>query len=170
MPRRPPGLKIYRELCSPAEVARLLEQCRSLPAPPNNPLFRYFGAFPPGPHVEDLAAWMPGWGQRMVERGLFKVAPNQYRVCNWIGDFSAQFKWHTDANRHGERILVISLTGSRAIGFRSRADRAAPYVLQLEAGDGYLIRATARWQWEHRVMSVGQGRGGGESFVLAYKR
>jgi alkylated DNA repair dioxygenase AlkB len=80
------------------------------------------------------------------------------------------FKWHTDADRHGERILVISLTDSRAIGFRSRSDSSEPYVLSLDAGDGYLIRATARWQWEHRVMPVGQGRGGGESFVLAYRR
>ena len=136
--RRPPGLKIYRQLCSPEEVAALREQCRSLPPPPNNPLFRYFGAFPPGPHVEDVADWMPMWGDRMLSRGLFKHAPNQYRVCNWIGDLSAQFKWHTDADRHGERILVISLTDGRSIGFRPRGERAEPYVLRLDAGDGYL--------------------------------
>lgn len=169
MSRRPPGLKVYRQLCPPEEVARLLAQCRSLPPPPANPLFRYFGAFPPGPGVEAVADWMPGWGQRMVERGLFREVPNQYRVCNWLGEHAAQFKWHTDADRHGERILVICLTDNRAIGFRPRTG-GEPYVLRLDAGDGYLIRATARWQWEHRVMPVGHGRSGGESFVLAHRR
>ena len=49
----------------------------------------------------------------------------------------------------------------------------AVLVKQLEeqdAGDIYIIRATARWQWEHRVMPAGPGRGGGESFVMAWKR
>jgi len=169
MSGKPPGLKIHRELLSPAEVKQLLADCRRLPPPPNNPLFRYFGEFGENTDVEDVRDWMLPWGERMVTQGLFKKQPNQYRVCNWIGDLHDQFKWHIDSTRHGERILTICLTDSRTIGFRPRARHQAPYLLQLSAGDAYMIRATARWQWLHRVMPTGHGRSGGESFVIARK-
>lgn len=54
--------------------------------------------------------------------------------------------------------------------FGALGEDAEPYALRLDAGDAYVIRATARWQWEHRVMPVGHQRGGGESFVMASKR
>jgi hypothetical protein len=170
MPKRPPGLKTYPAAMSPDEVTELLALCRSLPPPPGNPLFRYFGDFGSNKGVEPVAPWMPRWGELMVARGFFKEPPNQYRVTHWIGDLRAQFKWHIDSQRHGERILVISLTDGRQIGFRPRAKPQEPYMLEQNAGDIYIIRATARWQWEHCVMPAGADRGGGESFVMAWRR
>ena len=170
MSGKPPGLKIYRGLMSPHDTQRLLAECHTLPPPPGNPLFRYFGDFGDNADVEAVREWMLPWGDHMVGQGLFKQRPNQYRVCSWRGDLSDQFKWHIDSTRHGERILAVCLTDGRTIGFRPRAKHQEPYLLHLDAGDAYLIRATARWQWLHRVMPTGQGRGGGESFVISYKR
>ena len=41
----PGGLKVFRGLMTGDELAELRERCRSLPPPPYNPLFRYFGDF-----------------------------------------------------------------------------------------------------------------------------
>ena len=171
MPRRPPGLKLYPQALTGAPLDTLRERCRALPPPPHNPLFRYFGAFGENSRTEPVQPWMETLGVEMLARGFFTAAPNQFRVTRWDGELSAQFKWHIDNRRHGEEILVISLTDGRAIGFRPRGeDRAEPYVIRLDAGDAYVIRGTARWQWQHRVMPVGHERSGGESFILAHKR
>ncbi|CAN0455479.1 unnamed protein product [Ectocarpus fasciculatus] len=170
MPRRPPGLKLYPQLLTGDALDALRAHCRALPPPPSNPLFRYFGDFGENARTEPVRPWMLDMGRDMLARGFFSELPNQYRVTRWDGTLAAQFKWHTDNRRHGEEILVISLTDRRAIGWRPRADSPEPYVLRLEAGDGYLIRGSARWQWQHRVMPVGHQRSGGESFVIAYRR
>ena len=171
MPRRPPGLKLYPDLLTGPALDTLRAQCRALPPPPHNPLFRYFGSFGDGSRTEPVQPWMVAVGQEMQRRGFFVEEPNQFRVTRWDGELAAQFKWHIDNRRHGEEILVISLTDRRAIGFRPRADDSVePHVLRLSAGDGYLIRGTARWQWQHRVLPVGHRRSGGESFVVAWKR
>lgn len=91
-------------------------------------------------------------------------------VCNWIGEYAAQFKWHIDSNRHGEEILVISLTDGRQIGFRPPGRPDKIWTLELDAGDAYFMRGAARWNWDHRVMPSGCSRSGGESFILAYRR
>ena len=172
MARSPNGLKVFRGLISGDELRELRENCRALPPPPYNPLFRYFGDF--GEHarrIEEVRPWMVRVAERMLERGLFETLPNQHRVTNWRGELSAQFKWHIDNHRHGEEILAICTTGPRSIGFRDpRRGKAEPYILELEAGDAYLIAGSARWKWEHKVMPVGHERSGGESFVLAYRR
>ena len=170
MASKPSGIKVYRDLITPAEVEELRASCRSLPPPTGNPLFRLFGAFGDNKATEEVHPWMAEWGRRMVDKKLFAQPPNQYRVCNWIGELSAQFKWHIDSKRHGEQILVISLTDGRKIGFRppGRPDRT--WILDLDAGDGYFMRGAARWNWDHRVMPSGRDRSGGESFVLAYRR
>lgn len=170
MASKPPGLKVHRNLLDLEEVSEMLEQCRSLPPPPGNPLFRLFGDFGSNIATEVPRPWMEVWGQRMLDKKLFKQLPNQYRVCNWIGDMSAQFKWHIDSKRHGEHILVISLTDGRRLGFRPPGKPDKEYVLELDAGDGYFMTGAARWNWDHRVMPTGRDRSGGESFVLAFKR
>ncbi len=170
MASKPSGIAVHRALLSPAEVQTLLGQCRSLPPTRGNPLFRLFGSFGQNKLTEETRPWMMDWGRLMVERELFSTLPNQYRVCNWLGELSAQFKWHIDSKRHGEHILVISLTDGRRIGFRPRGKPAATWVLELDAGDGYFMKGAARWSWDHRVMPTGRERSGGESFVLAYKR
>ena len=170
VPPKPPGIKVYRQLLSTDELGELRTQCRALPPPTGNPLFRLFGAFGANKATEQVRPWMEDWGRAMVDRELFATLPNQYRVCNWIGDLSAQFKWHIDSKRHGEEILVISLTDGRKIGFRPPGKPDRTWVLELAAGDGYFMRGAARWNWDHRVMPTGRSRSGGESFIMAFKR
>ncbi len=170
MASKPPGIKIYRKLLDANQVAELLDQCHSLPPPTGNPLFRLFGDFGENKTTEEVRPWMTTWGETMVKKQLFGQLPNQYRVCNWIGDLSAQFKWHIDSKRHGEQILVISLSDGRRIGFRPPGRPEKTWVLELDAGDGYFMRGAARWNWDHRVIPCGHQRSGGESFVIAHKR
>ncbi len=170
MGSKPSGIKVHRKLLADEEVERLLDQCRSLEAPTGNPLFRLFGDFGQNKATEEIRDWMRPWGDRMVRDGFFAQTPNQYRVCNWIGDLSAQFKWHVDSKRHGEEIMVISLSDHRKIGFRPPGRPDKVWVLELDAGDAYIMRGAARWNWDHIVMPSGKSRSGGESFILAYKR
>lgn len=163
---------MFPALVTGDDLIALRDHCRALPPPPYNPLFRYFGDFGANARrIEEVQPWMEEVGRRMVEAGLFEVQPNQHRVTNWRGDLAANFKWHIDNHRHGEEILVICLTDGRSIGFRDpRRSGADPFVLQLDAGDAYMIQGAARWKWEHKVMPTGHDRSGGESFVLAHRR
>ncbi|MEZ4359749.1 MAG: hypothetical protein R3B48_06175 [Kofleriaceae bacterium] len=170
MADKPPGLKVHRRLLEDADVSALLADCRGLPPPTGNPLFRLFGDFGDNKDTEEVTPWMHRWGRWALDRQLFKEEPNQYRVCNWIGELSAQFKWHIDSRRHGEEILVISLTDGRKIAFRPPGSSDSGWVLELNAGDGYFMTGAARWNWDHKVMATGRERGGGESFILAFKR
>lgn len=131
-------------------------------------LFRYYGSFGL-PETPAPSAWMLAWGEALQRRGYFAALPNQYRVCDWVGALAAQFKWHIDNQRHGERIFVISLSGPREIGFRE-GEEGERYVMRLDAGDAYVMEGPARWRWQHCVLPVGRGRGGGRSFVVSEKR
>jgi alkylated DNA repair dioxygenase AlkB len=168
--KRPRGLKLYPGLLSLDEVERILA-CPELPQPsPETPeLFRLFGDFGSNKPAAPPAPWMLAWGEALHEKGLFAETPNQYRLCDWIGDLHAQFKWHIDNDRHGEEILAISLSEHRRIGFRDPGHRRSVYEIELDIGDAYLMRGAARWKWEHRVIPAGAGRGGGRSFVLSYR-
>lgn len=95
--------------------------------------------------------------------------PNQYRVTDWFGSLSAQFKWHIDNHRHGERILAISLSNNRVIGFRKDANSPV-FELEQNAGDAYLIAGPIRWSWQHCVLPRGKDKSGGRSFVVSFKR
>ncbi|MEL6342130.1 MAG: hypothetical protein AAFV53_03285 [Myxococcota bacterium] len=171
MGSKPPGLRVYPGLYTGGRLDLLRERCRALPPPPYSPLFRYFGEFGENARTEPLRDWMPVVGDEMVAAGLFEQRPNQYRVTNWQGELAAHFKWHVDNHRHGEEVLVICLTDGRSIGFRDpKRPNREPYIIELDAGDGYIIRGGARWKWEHKVLPTGQGRSGGESFVMAFKR
>lgn len=169
-PSRPTGLKLYRSLLDGEQIAGIIARADQLPMSRESPrLFTYYGDYG-SLDTEAAQPWMEEWGTYLRERGIFARQPNQYRVCHWRGELSAQFKWHIDNKRHGDEILAISLTDRRSIGFRPKAKKQAVYELQVNAGDGYLIRGTCRWQWEHRVMPVGHTRDGGRSFVVAYRR
>jgi alkylated DNA repair dioxygenase AlkB len=172
MATRPSDLKVFRGLVTGEDLETLRTHCRSLPPPPFNPLFRYFGDFGANARrIEEVRPWMVEFATRMVEAGIFERQPNQHRVTNWRGDLSAQFKWHIDNHRHGEEILAICITDKRVIGFRDpRRPDDEPYLLHLDAGDAYLIRGESRWKWEHKVIPTGQDRSGGESFVLSCRR
>ena len=86
----PPGLKLYPGLLTPAEVAQILAQPEMVQPVPENPqLFRLFGEFA-GKPADPPSAWMLAWGDRLVERGVFPERPNQYRLCDWIGDLAGQ--------------------------------------------------------------------------------
>lgn len=164
---RPPGLKIYRGLLNRSEVEEILSHEEY--KPPRLELFRYFGEFG-SKDVPKASPWMLAWGEKLHQWGLFEEIPNQYRVCDWVGELSAQFKWHIDNHRHGENILAICLSDGRAIGFRPNSDKRAVYELSLDAGDAYLIAGAARWSWEHTVLPRGKQKSGGKSFVVSYKR
>jgi hypothetical protein len=58
------------------------------------------------PSAQPLAQWMMDCGKKMVKRGIFSQCPDQYRLCDWMGEFSGNFKWHTDNNHHGKKILA----------------------------------------------------------------
>jgi hypothetical protein len=85
----------------------------------NPQLFRLFGHFDI-PSAQPLAQWMMDCGKKMVKRGIFSQCPDQYRLCDWMGEFSGNFKWHTDNNHHGEKILAIAVSDARVIGFRPK--------------------------------------------------
>jgi hypothetical protein len=181
-----PGLKTFPALLTPEEVAKVVAQ-DEYAKNPGDVLFRYYGDFghgmlapedatdapvrrgAPGRETPPPSPWMLDWGRTLQDRGLFDVLPNQYRVTDWFGNLSAQFKWHIDNHRHGERILAISLSDKRVIGFRKDAN--SPVIeLPQNAGDAYLIAGPIRWSWQHCVLPRGQGGSGGKSFVLSYKR
>lgn len=165
----PPGLKLYPHLLSSQEVGEILAQFELHKQSPTNPqLFRLFGNFEL-PSAQSLPQWMMDWGQKMVERGIFSQCPDQYRLCDWMGEFSGNFNWHTDNNRHGEKILAIALSEARVIGFRPKKRTKSIYRLPLNRGDAYLMAGAARWHWEHRVMPVGMQGSGGRSFIMSYK-
>ena len=164
--KRPTGLKVYPSLLSGSSVVDILkeQECQN----PSQQLFRLFGQFG-GKKSQPPSPWMLRWGERMKDMGLYSEKPNQYRLCDWIGEHSGQFKWHTDNNRHGEQILVICLTGNRVIGFRPRSKKGV-FELELGVGDGSMIQGSARWSWEHCVLPRGEKKSGGKSFVMSYKR
>ncbi|MBU47730.1 MAG: hypothetical protein CL920_03450 [Deltaproteobacteria bacterium] len=164
--KRPPGLKLYPALLSSQDIHNILQRPELPQSRPECPqLFRLFGDFG-GKEASTPSPWMLEWGTRLQEQGFFSTTPNQYRLCDWIGDLSAQFKWHIDNKRHGKEILVISLTDQRRIGFRPPTGRGY-YSVELNAGDAYLMRGASRWQWEHCVLPSGQSRSGGKSFILS---
>lgn len=165
---KPPGLKTFRRFASPEEVAAIRARPELLENT-DGALFRLYGAFG-GKDAGEPADWMRRYGRRLMKKGLFAKEPNQYRVCDWIGDHAAVFKWHIDNRRHGERIFVLSLSDERALGFRPLSDRRAVYELNQQAGDAYLMGGSCRWSWEHRVLPRGPNRGGGQSLVVSYKR
>lgn len=170
MPKTP-GLKSFKQVLSRDEVAQILAQ-DEFAKNPGDVLFRYYGEFghPEGPRATPPPApWMLHWGKVLLERGFLDEMPNQFRVTDWFGHLSAQFKWHIDNHRHGERILAVSLSDDRVIGFRKDADSPV-FELEQNAGDAYLIAGQIRWSWQHCVLPRGQDRSGGRSFVLSYKR
>ncbi|MDF1666760.1 MAG: hypothetical protein P1V97_33730 [Planctomycetota bacterium] len=164
--KRPTGLKIFQNLISEGEVQEILAQEET--ANSKGQLFRLFGEFG-GKKAKKPSPWMQEWGARLKREGLFSELPNQYRLCDWIGEHSSQFKWHIDNSRHGEKILVLCLSEKRAIGFRKRGKRES-FELELCAGDAYMIAGAARWSWEHCILPVGEGKSGGKSFIMSYKR
>ena len=154
-------LKALRRLLDEGDVERLRGECHTLGPPRGNPLSRLFGDFGENKRTEPVEPWMIAWGERMLDARLFSEHPNQYRVCDWIGEYSAQLKRHIDGRRHGEELLVIALTDGREIGFRPPGRPHKTWTLSLNAGDAYFMRGAARWQREHRVMPTGRTRGGG---------
>lgn len=164
----PPGLKLYRKLLSSDEIDSLFAHQEFQEISQENPqMFRLYGNFGTK-EAHSILPWMQVWGQKIQEKGIFSKCPNQYRICDWIGELSGNFNWHTDNKHHGPKILIISLTPNRAIGFRLNA-KSPVYRLELEAGDAYLMSGASRWQWEHRVLPTGRERSGGKSFILSYK-
>lgn len=166
--RKPAGLKLFPQLLSSTEIQEILSQQEYAPQhEAQTKLFRYFGDFG-SLKTPEASDWMLRYGHKCVARGVFKTLPNQYRVCDWVSDLSAQFKWHIDSRRHGEDILAICLTPNRQIGFRDPA-KSEIYILELDAGDAYLMRKGARWNLEHRVMPTGKEVGGGKSFIMSVR-
>ncbi|BBM84661.1 hypothetical protein [Candidatus Uabimicrobium amorphum] len=166
--KRPPGLKIMRNFCSEEEVNEILQQPQFV----NNPtmeLFRLFGEFG-GKAAQKPDEWMIEYGTKIFRKYyIFPEVPNQYRVCDWIGELSSNFKWHIDNKRHGKDILVITLSEKRLIGFRRDPD-AEVYKVELSTGDAYLMSGSSRWSWEHCVLPSGKEKSGGKSFIMSYRK
>lgn len=168
--KKPSGLKLYPGLLALEEVDELLgvEEYQDQKEA-HVQLFRLYGSFGSKP-AEEPREWMLSWGEQMVERGLFEQRPNQYRVCDWVGDLCGQFKWHIDNKRHGEAILSIALTDGRAIGFRPVGKGREVYEVELNRGDAYVMAGASRWEYEHSILPRGRSRSGGKSLVMSYKR
>ena len=66
--------------------------------------------------------------------------------------------WHTDATRFGDVIMGISLGAPGRMQFRvGRSSRACCEIV-LAPGSLYAMHGPARWQYQHRVVSVTQDR------------
>jgi hypothetical protein len=185
---KPPGLKTFPKLLSQKEVDLIVAN-DEYTKNPGDVLFRYYGDFghntpepttppkadapirrgAPGKETPPPSPWMLAWGKTLQDRGFFDEMPNQYRVTDWFGSLCAQFKWHIDNHRHGERILAISLSNNRVIGFRKDANSPV-FELEQHAGDAYLIAGPIRWSWQHCVLPRGKDKSGGRSFVVSFKR
>lgn len=87
-----------------------------------------------------------------------------------MGEFSGNFNWHTDNNRHGEKILAIALPDERVIRFRAKKRTKSIYRLPLNQSDAHLMSGAARLHWEHRVMPVRMQGSGERNFMMSYKR
>ncbi len=165
---RPPGLKVHRNLLDSGQVDAILAQQDFVnPDSKAHDLFRLYGDFG-GKEAQDPREWMLAHGRQLQSQGFFPSLPNQYRVCDWVGGLSAQFKWHVDNHRHGEKILVISLTDQRTLAFR-KPGTSGVYELMLDRGDAYIIQGAARWSWQHKVCPSGAHKSGGKSFVMSLK-
>ncbi len=168
---KPGGLKVYPTLLSDAEIKDLLHKPEfAEQAEAHVELFRLYGEFGFEQGRPAPTDWMLEWGERLTAQGVCSQVPNQYRVCDWVGDLKAQFKWHIDNARHGAEILAICVTGPRRIGFRKNASDTRPHILELEAGDAYMMRRASRWNWEHCVMPAGEQGSGGKSLIMSYRR
>ncbi len=166
----PQGLKVYPNFATPKQVQEILEQNEfHNQTEANHRLFRYYGDFGTATELEP-ASWMLAWGKKLKGMGFFNELPNQYRVCDWKGELSSQFKWHIDNRRHGEQIFVISLSSGRKIGFRDKKTQRTHEEIALDSGDAYMMQGASRWQWEHRVVPTGKTRSGGRSFVVSFRR
>lgn len=166
--KRPPGLKIYKNLLLAKDIAIILEKQEYIENLESK-LFRLYGDFG-SKEAPEATAWMKEYGQKILDvTDIFKKLPNQYRVCDWIGELSANFKWHIDNKRHGEKLLAICLE-KRCIGFRPRATSKDMYKLELEKGDAYLMAGKCRWSWEHCVLPMGKEKSGGKSFIVSYRK
>jgi hypothetical protein len=185
-----PGLKTFKNLLSQQEVDSIVAH-DEYTKNPGDVLFRYYGDFghaitpepsaeapdanapvrrgAPGKETPPPSPWMLKWGEKFYKEGWWEEIPNQYRVTDWFGHLAPQFKWHIDNHRHGEKILAISLSNNRAIGFRKDPDSPV-FELEQNAGDAYLIAGPIRWSWQHCVLPRGHDRSGGRSFVISYKR
>lgn len=165
---KPSGLKVYKNLLSTSEVEDILSNDEyKTQDEANTVLFRYYGNYKESPPATD---WMIKLGEKLYNEKYFSELPNQYRVCDWVGRLSNQFKWHIDADRHGPEILAICLTDNRMIGFRDPTKTDDIYKIELNAGDAYMMTKSARWNWQHKVMPVGRTSEGGKSIILNFKR
>ena len=167
---KPTGLKIYNNLLSKDEVNKILSYKEyETQSETNTVLFRYFGNYI-AKSTYPTENWMLELGKVLYEKKYFSEIPNQYRVCDWVGRLSDQFKWHIDNDRHGSEILSICLTDNRMIGFRDPTKPDDVYKIEFNAGDAYMMTKASRWNWEHRVMPVGRDSEGGKSIIMSYKR
>ncbi|WP_372371034.1 hypothetical protein [Candidatus Uabimicrobium sp. HlEnr_7] len=166
--KRPPGLKIIRNFFHQDEINHILSQTEFV----NNSkmeLFRLFGEFG-GKEAQPPQEWMIDYGRKVFQHhDFFSEVPNQYRVCDWIGELSSNFKWHIDNKRHGKKILVVTLSSKRMIGFRCDAGSDI-FKIELSSGDAYLISGSSRWSWEHCVLPSGKEKSGGKSFIMSYRK
>jgi alkylated DNA repair dioxygenase AlkB len=167
---KPTGLKIYKNLITMTEVEKILTQKEYKPQDESSTiLFRYYGNYS-AKSAHPAEPWMLEIGAMLFERKYLAEIPNLYRVCDWVGRLSSQFRWHIDNDRHGPEIISICLTDNRAIGFRDPTATDKIYKIELNAGDAYTMTKASRWNWEHRVMPVGRTSEGGKSIIVGYKR
>jgi len=161
-----PGLLYQPSFLAPSEESELLERLRELPFEPA----RYKGyrarrhtvvygrhydfdrgestpAPPVPPLLHPLRARIAALAQLPAEQ-FSQALVSEYRPGSPLG-------WHRDAPAF-ELIAGVSLRASAELRFRPYPPtRAAPvFSLIVEPRSLYLMRAAARWRWQHSVVAV----------------
>ena len=104
---------------------------------------------------------LPPFLTRLVETGSTlcpdHVEPfNQCIVTHY--PMGAGIGWHTDAPRFGEGIMGISLGAPGRMQFRDGRSGRACCEIVLAPGSLYAMHGPARWDYQHRVVSVTRDR------------
>lgn len=96
---------------------------------------------------------LPGWAKSIAERlvrdGLLPEMPDQLIVNEYLGNQGISA--HTDHDRFGEEIAMISLLESWEMVFRRPEDRTRKHPVLLERRSAAVMAGEARYAWTHEI-------------------
>ncbi|MGC4122555.1 MAG: alpha-ketoglutarate-dependent dioxygenase AlkB [Myxococcales bacterium] len=162
----PQGFQYRPDLLSPAEEARLLGELGrvALAAPVLH-----------GTSARRLTAHF-GWSYALEDRLLQPALPipdDLLRLRRHAAELAdvdpeslaevlvtryppgAGIGWHRDAPQFGTPVVGVSLASACRLRLRRpRPDSYELHELLLEPRSGYVLRGSARWQWQHSIPAV----------------
>lgn len=164
-PTLPPGMQYRREFISVAEEADLIERIRELPLAEAK-YHQYtarrrtmsFGASydfskqraSPAPELPPCFHWLRARAAEWAgldPNELVQTLIAEYRVGTPLG-------WHRDVPDY-EVIVGVSLAGVARLRMRpypwSPERKREIIAIELEPRSAYILRAAARWGWQHQV-------------------